>query len=771
MTKDKKPSIYADRGTIGSSDELDEYGVWVKSEPQELSFDGNEVQDSFPEFSNDIPDLDDEDFAIPEIEEFTDLDTPDANPALSKPAESISSFTDNDFAIDDFAMPDIELESDEDDDDIFSLDDLDEQTDRDDVSLKPDSMDFEPVNADDDDEGFAVISMDDFIDPAANGGLEDDTFELNSDEEAENSEAFEEVPVDDFIGFSDPEPEESSIEENLDEEIETEETEAEEIEVEEISIEEFLGEETSTESFELNSELVDELPLSPHVKQSDTISAPVMDLSTQLLQKIAEELSSIRTELSGLKTEFTGLKTAPAPVETEKKLLSKEEEDEKISLTGAELINIMNTADFTEETGTDAIADLSEDIDSDSINNIDGEVDLEVEIAADYPTLDEDSDENSIEVNFADEETLDFQDKDSEELNEIRENGVLPMTSAPAPEDNAYLAEDPMAELSDNIGADSLIDDQDESFSVDDLDTQDFSMDLSSDSDVSLDLSIDISENITAETDDEPIDLSDAVIDEPDFSMDIQDNPLEEPSLEDISINLDLSELGSEELDSEESISEELDSEELGSGEMDSVDLDDEEFEIPKIDAEDPEFDENLEFSFAGDDFTEVEETENQGFAELESGGFLTDEEESTVSIEDLDVLDIEETSGELEELPLEDFSSEEVPALEAATPEAGDITIDDDIFELEADELEELSEDDFQAPELPARESTSKPASHPVMAEPEDIPSHLKKEIKAVLSYMDNLLEALPENKIEEFAKSEYYETYKKLFKDLGLV
>jgi len=340
------------------------------------------------------------------------------------------------------------------------------------------------------------------------------------------------------------------------------------------------------------------------------------------------------------------------------------------------------------------------------------------------------------------------------------------MTSAPAPEDNAYLAEDPMAELSDNIGADSLIDDQDESFSVDDLDTQDFSMDLSSDSDVSLDLSIDISENITAETDDEPIDLSDAVIDEPDFSMDIQDNPLEEPSLEDISINLDLSELGSEELDSEESISEEL-----GSGEMDSVDLDDEEFEIPKIDAEDPEFDENLEFSFAGDDFTEVEETENQGFAELESGGFLTDEEESTVSIEDLDVLDIEETSGELEELPLEDFSSEEVPALEAATPEAGDITIDDDIFELEADELEELSEDDFQAPELPARESTSKPASHPVMAEPEDIPSHLKKEIKAVLSYMDNLLEALPENKIEEFAKSEYYETYKKLFKDLGLV
>jgi hypothetical protein len=34
----------------------------------------------------------------------------------------------------------------------------------------------------------------------------------------------------------------------------------------------------------------------------------------------------------------------------------------------------------------------------------------------------------------------------------------------------------------------------------------------------------------------------------------------------------------------------------------------------------------------------------------------------------------------------------------------------------------------------------------------------------------MDKLLEALPDEKIEEFAKSEYYDTYKKLFKELGL-
>ena len=50
------------------------------------------------------------------------------------------------------------------------------------------------------------------------------------------------------------------------------------------------------------------------------------------------------------------------------------------------------------------------------------------------------------------------------------------------------------------------------------------------------------------------------------------------------------------------------------------------------------------------------------------------------------------------------------------------------------------------------------------------EIPSNLKGELKNVLSYMDHLLESLPEEKIEEFARSEYFDSYKKLFKDLGL-
>lgn len=50
------------------------------------------------------------------------------------------------------------------------------------------------------------------------------------------------------------------------------------------------------------------------------------------------------------------------------------------------------------------------------------------------------------------------------------------------------------------------------------------------------------------------------------------------------------------------------------------------------------------------------------------------------------------------------------------------------------------------------------------------DIPSDMKQEIKSVLSYMDQLLENLPEEKIAEFARSEQFETYKKLFAELGL-
>ena len=72
-----------------------------------------------------------------------------------------------------------------------------------------------------------------------------------------------------------------------------------------------------------------------------------------------------------------------------------------------------------------------------------------------------------------------------------------------------------------------------------------------------------------------------------------------------------------------------------------------------------------------------------------------------------------------------------------------------------------------------PARAEPEKPAEREkaAAAPAPPIPREFKQELRSVLSYMDKLLESLPENKIEEFARSEHFDAYKKLFEELGLV
>ncbi|HNY20683.1 MAG TPA: hypothetical protein PKO22_00905, partial [Treponemataceae bacterium] len=88
------------------------------------------------------------------------------------------------------------------------------------------------------------------------------------------------------------------------------------------------------------------------------------DKSTELLMKIADELSSIKIELSTLKTELANVK----PVSGDKLdtnvvdeqnsensgFFTDDDTDETIALTGDELNNILITADFTEEKNADA---------------------------------------------------------------------------------------------------------------------------------------------------------------------------------------------------------------------------------------------------------------------------------------------------------------------------------------------------------------------------------------------------------------------------------
>jgi len=747
MANEKKPSIYVDRGTIGSSDELDEYGVWVKSEPQDLNSDSIEAPDiselSPETFVSDETYVSDESFgsdenldlSISDIDNLPDFDTlqseissgiPSENP--EEPAGDLSEepvFEDT-VLNDDFDLPDIE-------------------------------SDVAAVENNDTD----IFAPGDF--PA--GDMENIKEEAIPEAESDSSEGFTEVSMDDFIGTLESEPE----------------------------------------------EVIKETPEAPEEKVPVAEPTTVQpDLSTQLLMKIAEELSSIRAELGSLKKEFSSIKVSAQSEETGEAAFFGEEDDEKIALTGDELNNILNTADFTEEAGADATVDLAEnssdmaldltaepvppeiiapeagfeetspaetisdepvpdefgpaeidlgdsgagesesggdgkdlleDLNLDMDINLD-ETDLEepegeaIEEAASPETdlsedvsLTEETEGLSLPEDFnlaedlalpeetapeetapieeavpAEEEILSEEDalpefdiNEIDELQELRENGVEPMSFAPEEADTDYLTRDPLAE---NGGEESGV-------SAGDFPAEAPLEESAAESSINLA--------------DETIDLSEAVIDEPDLSSEIQDNPIEEPSLDDITISLDLSELGSEELGSEE-----LESEELDASENDALDIaeQEEQFELP-----------------------EMSEPEMSEAAEEETEPLITEMEPES-----------QDFGADLSLIP-EGFV--EAPDDSIQMPEESD---DNAISQNELDILEIPDEE-------PAAGESEIAENAPGVPEPEEIPSALKEELRTVLSYMDQLLESLPDDKIEEFAKSEFYDTYKKLFKELGLV
>lgn len=135
---------------------------------------------------------------------------------------------------------------------------------------------------------------------------------------------------------------------------------------------------------------------------------------------------------------------------------------------------------------------------------------------------------------------------------------------------------------------------------------------------------------------------------------------------------------------------------------------------------------------------------------------------------------------------PKEGIPAEEAKDIEesAKTEEEGpeeELSIED----LEPEEISEIQEEEseFELPEelsafpedKPKEEEAAEEAEGKEKEEKEEewdnFPDPLKNEIKSVLIYLDQLLESLPEAKIEEFAKSEHFITYKKLFKELGLL
>ncbi len=178
------------------------------------------------------------------------------------------------------------------------------------------------------------------------------------------------------------------------------------------------------------------------------------------------------------------------------------------------------------------------------------------------------------------------------------------------------------------------------------------------------------------------------------------------------------------------------------------------------------------------------EETDN--FEEPSISDSLDDQVDNSISQDDYDYLSEDENKDEDEKLETgisEDpvnsvFNSWDAASPEEeAAPEDAEIEppVEEDFQEpVEASVEEDSSEEDVaETPEVETSDDSDsivEKSVEPVAGNVGSIPEDMKQEIKSVLAYMDQLLESLPEDKIAEFAQSEQFSTYKKLFTELGL-
>jgi hypothetical protein len=231
--------------------------------------------------------------------------------------------------------------------------------------------------------------------------------------------------------------------------------------------------------------------------------------------------------------------------------------------------------------------------------------------------------------------------------------------------------------------------------------------------DISLDTSFSDEEISLDNFEEETLDLTGAVIEEPDLGAEIKENPVQEPG--DIA-SFDEA-LGGN--DGELSLEAELSPEEPALEIL-------EESDFPSLEEINEEINREAENSGAEEGVLDISpagsRSRGEDLDQIIPEGFVVEE----LDDEGVDFGGIE---GALDEIP-----GAELPEEDIAVEKTGRIEIPDE-------------------PEVSALPG-----------------GNFKVELKQVLSYMDQLLESLPEEKIEEFAKSEYFDTYKKLFKELGL-
>ena len=458
-----------------------------------------------------------------------------------------------------------------------------------------------------------------------------------------------------------------------------------------------------------------------------------------------------------------------------------DDEDETIALSGDELNNIMITADFaeTEETVENNEAVYDADTETESVTEPASESEKTEESPFDFPitdNLETESTGTSDSFELPSEESEETVSDDFSEIDTSFDN-------LESPEEDIVIDET----ISEPVLEDISINDSAEEPSTDDFT-------LPEESELN-DASIEIKSDET-----EPTDENNSAID----TTFTDDNPF--GAINETAMNIPVEE-------SDSGLSIEENSENLAEPDFDSLENQEIETEItiPKVD----EISENENPSAPEDDI--LVESSNDDFMDsvAESEMVITQSEATEPACEDIDV---EENIDVVEEIPdTVDISSEiettELSAEEVSNVEPFNDSIDnfDSMLDSEKDISEQLSdenvdylksdenviESDMENMSSAINESETLSESmisnidatmedpfppiesvidHDERVEKQEAPSDtlisidLKNDIKSVLLYMDQLLENLPEEKIMEFAKSEQFGTYKRLFNELGL-
>ena len=442
-----------------------------------------------------------------------------------------------------------------------------------------------------------------------------------------------------------------------------------------------------------------------------------------------------------------------------------DEGDDTIALSGDELTNIMNTSEISESDGVEE-APVDEEI---TVEETSFEPEVETEQISEEPVI-EDTVEPVIEndivepVPFEAEETAVSEDEVQEET---FEEPVLSDTT----EEISFDFEDKNLEEPDieNIQLDDVSDSElPEEISIPKEDDSIFVESTSSD----FMNSINSSSEETAE----------------EISPAIEESPVEETTVEETTVEETTVEETTEEEPAtvEEPAAEEIPAEQVSFETTDSI------FEEGQQETESAEFDSTDTLFEEHFDTTETILSDNKEASEpainepapapAEEKQEVSNDLENAFSEAASEIFDevdtsIEPVTEEVIEEPVFEAPAEtsvEVPAEEPVETEDNEVPTVDKIISqsndsanidsnfAEVDNLDtNISKDniDYLKSDKEVESETSSSSN-------ED----LKRDIKSVLLYMDQLLENLPEEKIMEFAKSDEFVTYKKLFSDLGL-